>query len=83
MSKKCLQIKNKGPSWKVSMIGLQKLLRLDSSPPRFLNCQKTLAWLGLTFTDNGNVISDEDEEHKNADGDGTSDIGEQTTNDGK
>ena len=47
MSKKCLQIKNKGLSWKVSMIRLQKLLRLDSSPPRFLNGQKSLAWLGL------------------------------------
>ena len=65
MSKKCLQIKNKGSSWKLSMIGLQKLLRLDSSPPRFLNGQKSLAWLGLIIVptarqgrsqgENGNV----------------------------
>ena len=34
--------KNKGPSWKVSMIGLQKLLRLDSSPLGVLMAKK--AW---------------------------------------
>ena len=45
-----------------------------------INC---FLWPTLTFTDKGNVVPDEDDEDKNADGDGTSDIGEQTMNDGK
>ena len=40
MSNECLQTKNNGPSSKKSKTMLQKLLRLDSSPPQFLNGQK-------------------------------------------
>ena len=51
MSRKCLQLRNKGLSWKVSLIVLQKLLRLNSFPPWFLKGKKSLVWLGLDIWD--------------------------------